>query len=325
MNDQFLLALVAALVLFALVGGGFLAASALSGGGRKQVRRRLSSLVQAQAAQGAGPVDFVRRRELSGLPWLHGLLEGFSGIEGLERRISRAKAPGAPGTYLLASAVLGLVLSQAAWAVSGAAVLALGAGVAGLWLPFGWLSRREKQRMEAFQRQLGEALELMGRALRAGHTFAGAMRMVADEFPDPVAGEFGQTLDEINFGLDAGRALAGLLDRVDCTDLKFFVTALNIQRETGGNLAEIVTGIAALIRERYKLYGRVRVLSSEGRLSAIILIALPFAVAGIIHLLNPTYMTMLASEPIGRILAWGALGLMGLGAVVIRRMVHIKV
>ncbi len=323
MDASLMFPLLIGLVCFALLAGGLGLASVLSDSGRKLARRRLAALVIAGNA--AATVDLVRRRERSRLPWFDRLLADQAWIAGLERRIRRADAPGAPGAYVLASALAGVVLFQTAYVLADSLLVGLGAGALGLWLPFLWLKRKETARMETFQRQLGEVLELIGRALRAGHTFGGAMRMVADEFPDPAAAEFGQTLDEINFGMDVDRALAGLLDRVECTDLKFFVTALNIQRESGGNLAEIVSNIADLIRERYKLYGQVKVLSSEGRLSAIILIALPFVVGGIINMLNPGYMTMLVQEPIGRMLAWGALGLMALGAFIIRRMVNIQV
>jgi tight adherence protein B len=151
------------------------------------------------------------------------------------------------------------------------------------------------------------------------------MRMVADEFPDPIGPEFGITLDEINFGVDTGKALESMLSRVDCPDLRFFVVSVNIQRETGGNLSEIVGNTASLIRERFKLLGRVRILSAEGRLSAMVLLAMPFAIAFVIYLINPDYMSLLFTEPLGRMLIAANLVLMAIGTLCIRKMVNFRI
>ncbi len=179
--------------------------------------------------------------------------------------------------------------------------------------------------MEKFERQLPEALDLMARALKAGHAFTGALKMVADEMDDPIGTEFDKTLGEINFGIDVSQALINLSQRVDCPDLRFFVIAIIIQRETGGNLAEILGNIAYLIRERFKLHGRVRVLAAEGKLSAIILVALPFLVALALTFLNPDYLEVLVTDPIGRFMSCFALVMMAFGIVVMKKMVAIKV
>ena len=136
--------------------------------------------------------------------------------------------------------------------------------------------------MEKFERQLPEALELVSRSLKAGHAFTGGLKMVAEEFGDPVGVEFGRTLDEINFGVGVPEALTNLTQRIECEDLKFFAVSVIIQRETGGNLAEILESLGRLIRERFKFQGRVRVLSGEGRISAIVLVAIPFFIAGLL-------------------------------------------
>jgi len=188
-----------------------------------------------------------------------------------------------------------------------------------------WLRRKWRKRMFKFQRGLPDALDLIARALQAGHAFSQGMRMVADEFGDPIGPEFEKTLDEINFGVAVDQALRNLTQRVSCPDLKFFVVSVNIQRETGGNLAEIVTNISGLVRERFKLKGRVKVLSAEGRLSAYVLIALPFAIAFVINLINPDYMGLLFETEQGKTLVMGALGTMFAGALVIRKLIRIKV
>ena len=147
--------------------------------------------------------------------------------------------------------------------------------------------------MQRFEEQLPDALELIARSLKAGHAFSSGMKMVTDEFDDPVGTEFAKTLNEINFGVDVTEALKNLAKRVDCPDLNFFVISVILQKETGGNLAEILENIGHLIRERFKFYGRVRTLTAEGRLSAVVLIGLPFVIAFVIFLLNPEYIKIL--------------------------------
>ncbi|MDP3426567.1 MAG: type II secretion system F family protein, partial [Humidesulfovibrio sp.] len=174
-------------------------------------------------------------------------------------------------------------------------------------------------------RQLPDALDLIARALKAGNTFAGGMRMVADEFADPIGPEFAITLDEINYGMDTEKALHNLMERVDSLDLKFFVVSVNIQRETGGNLSEIIGNTAALIRERFKIHGRIRILSAEGRISAIVLLAMPFAAAAVLYVIKPDYMEQLVTEPLGQLMVKSALASMTVGYFIIRRLVNFKV
>ncbi len=179
--------------------------------------------------------------------------------------------------------------------------------------------------MAKFQEQLPDALDLIARALKAGHAFSGGLRMVAEEFGDPVGTEFRKTLDEINFGVGVDQAMKNLARRVDCADLQFFVVSVIIQRETGGNLAEILEKIAALVRERFKLYGKVRTLAAEGKLSAIILIALPFLIAFYFFLIQPEYISLLFRDPIGIAMLAGASIMMVIGVLMMRKMIQIRV
>jgi len=179
--------------------------------------------------------------------------------------------------------------------------------------------------MKKFQAQLPEALDLMARSLRAGHAFSTGMKLAADEFDDPLGTEFNITLDEINFGLGVPEALKNLVNRVDCPDLVFFVVSVILQRETGGNLAEIMQNSAHLIRERYKFYGKVKTLSAEGKLSAVILTIMPFAVAGALYIMNKKYIMTLFTEHIGKVMCGVALVLMVIGAFVMSRIVDIEV
>ena len=161
--------------------------------------------------------------------------------------------------------------------------------------------------------------------MRAGHAFTSGMKLATEEFGDPLGPEFEETLDEINFGVSVPEALKNLAHRVDCPDLRFFVVSVILQRETGGNLAEIIEGLAQLIRERFKFRGKVRVLTAEGRLSAVVLVVIPFLLFLAISFLNPSFLTPLVSDPLGRAIIFIAIFMMIVGVFVIRRIIKVEV
>lgn len=197
--------------------------------------------------------------------------------------------------------------------------LALGA------LP-GWrLARRRDARIRLFEAQIPEALDLMGRAMRAGHAFPTAVQMVAEEMADPIGQEFRTLADETTYGVPQQEALLRLADRVPVADLGYFVVAVMIQRDSGGNLAELLDNIAGIVRARLKLLGQVRTLSAEGRLSALILIALPFVTAALINLITPQFMAILWTDPAGIRLLGFALLIMVMGVLWMRRIIRIRV
>lgn len=206
----------------------------------------------------------------------------------------------------------------------GALVAPLGALLLGC-LPYVWLCHRRRQRMKKFASQLPDALELVARALRAGHPLSVGMGVVAEEMPSPVAPEFGRVVEEQSVGVTPDDALRAMAERVPNLDLRFFVTAVLIQRQTGGDLAEILDKISYVIRERYKIYGQVQALTAEGRLSGVVLMAMPLIVFGVVYYLNPRYVEMLFEERVGRLMLGGALALQVIGAFVIRKIVDIKV
>ncbi len=262
---------------------------------------------------------------MSDVPWFNRLLMNFKVAANMRKLIMQADAKGTPGVYLLSTVFLTIALFYTVLLLTENSLGALFLGAVVGSIPILYLRRKKAKRMERFTNQLPDALDLMTRALKAGHTFNGSMKMVATEFDDPIGVEFRQTLDEMNYGKDPDLALAALLERVDCPDLKFFVVSVNIQRETGGNLAEIISNIARLVRERFELYGKVRVLAAEGKLSAMILTALPFGIAGVLYIINPEYMSLLVTEEMGRTIAMIALSTMTLGVLCIRKMIKIKV
>jgi tight adherence protein B len=192
-------------------------------------------------------------------------------------------------------------------------------------LPWFWLARKRNQRIQTFERQIPEALDLMGRALRAGHAFPTAVKMVADEMPNPIAHEFRVMFDETNFGIPANDALMRMADRVPVDDVRYFVIAVMIQRESGGNLAELLDNISAIVRGRLKLLGEVRTLSAEGKMSAWVLGSLPMVLALVVNLVNPKFMSVLWTDPMGLKLVGGALFMMFLGVLVMRNIIKIRV
>lgn len=192
-------------------------------------------------------------------------------------------------------------------------------------LPIAWLMTRRKRRLKRFAAQLPEALELVARALRAGHSLAAGFRLVATESSDPIATEFGRVFEEQNLGIPFEEALEGLTERVPNLDLKFFATAVILQRQTGGDLAEILDKIGSLIRERFKIWGQVQALTGEGRLSGVVLLALPPLLFVTVYRMNPDYLMLLFTDELGKKMLIGGIIMQLLGALVIRKIVNIRV
>ena len=291
----------------------------------KEMARRLEQLAQGKGLGADFAGDIVKKHEMSGLRWLDVFLSRQAWSQRMDRMLDQADIEAPLGLFVLLSLVFGVTGYVAASLYLGNFLVRLAIGFSLGVLPFKWIAMRKAKRMAAFETQLPEALELVGRALKAGHTFSSGMGMVVSEFSEPIRGEFQKTMDEVNFGMGVTVALDNLMERVDCPDLNFFVISVKIQNETGGNLAEIVENIAWLIRERLKLKGRIRVLSAEGRMAAWVLCLLPFFVCGAVQMLNPGYMSLLFTEPLGRFLLYLVAGLMTLGVLVIRKMVRIEV
>jgi tight adherence protein B len=192
-------------------------------------------------------------------------------------------------------------------------------------LPYVSLRRKKGNRIEKFKKQLPDALGLVARALKAGHAFTGGLSMAAEEFEEPIGPEFSEVLNEINFGVTVSDALKNLAGRIDCEELRFFIVGVILQRETGGNLAELMETLANLIRERYKFQGKVRTLTAEGRFSMLVLILLPIFLFVFLYLRNPNFINPLLTEPVGKLMIILAVVGMIVGAVVMRRMVDLKV
>jgi tight adherence protein B len=191
--------------------------------------------------------------------------------------------------------------------------------------PLGWLLWRRRARFKKFAKQLPDALELVGRALRSGHSLASGMSVVVQEMPAPISTEFANVYEAQNLGIPIEQAMKDMLRRMPNLDLKFFVTSVVIQRQTGGDLAEILDKISHIIRERFKILGQVQALTGEGRISGVVLMALPIALFFVVYHLNPQYVMLLFTDPLGRKMIAVAAVLQVMGAISIKKIVNIKV
>ncbi|QPF73551.1 type II secretion system F family protein [Roseateles sp. DAIF2] len=288
--------------------------------------RRIAARLAALAEDApVGIASIAREQTTERLPRLNALLARFAPGQRLRRTVGASAMNTSPAELLLLSLALGacgallpvLLAKPPAFGLALALVLAA--------LPWWRVASRASARIARIERQFPEALDLMSRAMRAGHAFPSAVKMVADEMAPPLARDFRILFDEMNYGVPANEALARFAERLPIADVSYFVVAVMIQRESGGNLAELLDKIAALVRQRLNLLGEIRTLSAEGRLSAVILTALPFGVALVVNIVNPEFMTVLWTDPLGLRMVAVALFMMAVGILWMRRIIRIRV
>ncbi|MDX9785186.1 MAG: type II secretion system F family protein [Desulfobacterales bacterium] len=270
-------------------------------------------------------VDIVKQRVLSDVPFLNRLLLAISPLRSLEKLTTQANAPYSMGFYILLSLLLGAI---AFWSVSALLhnrLLAVVTAFSLAALPYVYLIILKRKRLANFQTQLPEGVDLMARALKAGHALTSAMKLVADEFEDPLSMEFDEVLREVNFGVSMTDALRNLANRVDCPEVKYFVVAVTLQRETGGNLAELLEKLADLMRRNFEFKGKVRTLTAESKFSAVILSVLPFLLALFFHVRSPEYLGFLLEHPIGRVMIGVCGGLLLIGIILVNKLAAIEV
>jgi len=251
-------------------------------------------------------------------------LDKFRLTNHLRTLMVRANLTWKMSTFLIVSALLGLVglvVGMGKWGALGGLI---GGGL-GLYIPYKLLVRRGNKRLKKFEQQLPDALDLLARGLKAGHAFPAGLQQVAKEMPDPLGTEFAIVYTEFSHGMDMSSALLGICKRIDLRDLNFFTTAVLIQRETGGNLTDILEKISVLIRERFQLRNQVQALTAEGRLSGLILILLPPVLVVLLMFVNPGYESVLFTHPLGKLMTGVAVTMQLLGMLLIRKIVNIKV
>jgi len=292
---------------------------------RRGTDRAIERLQKWSAPEVAAQLNIVRKESLSDIPWLNDALLTMRRFQPLRVLHRQADCRVPLGIFALGMPLLGLTALLLALSMHQPMVLAFLVAVVLGSLPVGYLYWLKSQRMATFERQLPEALELVSRALKAGHAFSVGMKLVGEEAADPIGIEFRRVCDEISMGVALPHALKNMTDRLDCLDLRFFVTSVLVQRETGGNLAEIIDSLAGMIRKRFELQLKVNALSAEGRFSGILLFGLPIVVGFLLHMTNPEYMGVLFTDPIGQNLVMVGSFLMVTGAIIMKRMVAIKV
>lgn len=310
-----------AVVLF--LEGGYLWWASTHSAEVKRLNRRLEEV--STGAQGGRAASLYKEQNATGSAAGDRLLSAVTHLDGVNRMIVQSRLSLTLIQFLgwtVALGALGFALPVLLHRPMFVGLIAAGVLAA---LPTFYVLRARTQHMQHFERQLPEALDLMGRAMRAGHAFPTAIKMVAEEMKDPIGGEYRILFDEMNYGVPQQTALLNLASRTASTDLSYFVIAVLIQRESGGNLAELLDNISAIIRARLKLYGEIRTLSAEGRLSAWILGSLPFATAAMINIVNPDFMKVLWEDPAGINFIYGALCLMVVGVLWMRRIIRIRV
>lgn len=317
-----------AVLLFAacilMVEGAWLWWSGTHGSAARRINRRLR-LMAARGEAGGERISILKQRRYARAPGLERLLRRVPQAAKLDHLLlqsglswSVAQFIGVTGALLLAALLL-----LAAWSMPlPGALLLLSCAVSGPCLS---VLRARAARLKKIEAQLPEAADFLARALRAGHSFSNVLQMVGDELNEPISGEFKMAHEEINYGMPMNEALQNLAARIPLTDLRYLVIAVLVQRESGGNLAEVLVSIARIIRARLKLLGQVRVLSAEGRMSAWVLGLMPVVMIGVMALVNPQYIRLLWTDPSGIKLLWYAAGMVALGVVWMRNVIRIRI
>jgi tight adherence protein B len=323
---DFLYYLFVVLAFFAVVlflEGIFLTWNTYKGPEKTRIAKRLQA-ISAGGSSGEG-ATLAKQRLLAQTPGLQNLLLSMPRVHLLDRlllqsglNLSVAAFLGISAAFVLLGALMAMFLGLPIFLLI---IVAIAAGM----LPLAFIFNAKNKRMRVIENQLPDALDLMGRAMRAGHAFPSALRMVGNEMPEPIASEFRIVFEEINYGISTQEALTNLSSRVPSTDLSYFVIAVLIQHETGGNLSELLGNISTIIRERLKLMGTIRVLSAEGKLSAWILTLLPFVLAFTLQIANPGFLSVLWTDPMGFKMTITALCMMALGIFAMSRIIKIRV
>ena len=316
-----------ALLVFLVVSLGAFAVLSLLDQRKSQARvlRDRLSATQKPAESVQADVALLRDEMMSRIPAFDTLLRRSERVTVLQEMLSQGDVNVRAGNFLI-FCLLTAVLFGFVFMVAGGSVLFGWAGlVLGFFIPYAYASHRRAKRFQRFEEKFPEAIDTLARAVRAGHAFTTALEMIANEISEPVAGEFRQLFEEQKFGLPVRDALLNLAARIPLVDVKFFVTAVMLQRETGGNLAEILDNLSYVIRERFKILRQVRVHTAQGRLTMVLLMALPPTIVVAMLTLNPGFIRPLFTDPLGHVLIVAGIVLQTIGYFFIRRIIRIQV
>jgi tight adherence protein B len=291
------------------------------------LRERLASVQKAAERQPSEELALLRDELLSEIPAFDSLLRRSARVSRLQDFLSQAGMTVRTGNFLmlcgLSAAICGILI--ASLSMSSSPVLPWFGVILGAFLPYSYASYRRTRRFRRFEELFPEAIDTLARAVRAGHAFTTAVELISNEVGEPVATEFRKLFEEQKFGMPVRDALMNLAERMPLVDVKFFITAVMLQRETGGNLAEILDNLSYVIRERFKILRQVRVYTAQGRLTMLLLMGLPPLIVAIMLALNPLFIRPLFADPIGHILIVTGITLQTFGYFVIRKIIRIQV
>ena len=308
-----------------LVLGAYLLATHGTDKKRARLQKRLSEALLHSAHTEDVDVVLARSELMSEIPWVNRTMISLQAALHLKRMLDQADLHITPSRLIMFSVMAGLLGGLAASVLTIFIPIMILAGLVCAAIPFGHVWWKRKKRFDAFLEQLPDALDLISRALSAGHAFSEALHMVSIEMPHPIAAEFRKAYEEQNLGLSVKLALENLTQRMPILDLKMCVTAILIQRETGGNLAEILEKVAYTIRERFRILGDLKTLTTSSRMSAWLLCGLPIFVAVAVTVMNPEYMSVLWKDPRGHYLIAAALTMQITGMLIVRKILKIKI
>jgi tight adherence protein B len=292
---------------------------------RKKMRARLAAIEQASFDSQSEELGLLREDVLSQIPAINRFLLQIPFVTKIQVFLQQAAMETTAGMLLLISISSMLVVFLIGFLFNLPNVLLVVAVTAVGAIPFGVVLFKRERRFSKFEETFPDAIDLLARAVRAGHAFTTGLELIAREMPEPIASEFKITYEQQNFGMPMRDALHNLSIRVPLPDVNFFISALQIQRESGGNLAEILDNLSYVIRERFKIYRQVKVFTAQGRMTLYILTALAPATVLLMYLVNPDYISLLFTDPLGRTFLGVAIALELIGFFVIRKIIKIKV
>ena len=308
-----------------LVFGAYLLATHGTDAKRARLQKRLAEALLHSAHTEDIEVVLARNELMSEIPWVNRWLVRLQAATQLKRMLDQADLHITPSRLVMFSVMAGILAALAVSVLNSWILLVIAAGLIAASLPFVHVWWKRKKRFAAFLEHLPDALDLMSRGLTAGHAFSESLQMVSSEMPEPIAGEFRKTYEEQNLGLSLKLALENLTQRIPLLDLRMCVTAVLIQRETGGNLAELLEKVAYTIRERFRIMGDLKTLTTSSRMSAWLLCGLPIFVAIAVTVLNPEYMSVLWKDPRGHWLIATAMLMQVTGMLIVRKILNIKI
>jgi tight adherence protein B len=321
-------ALLIALLVFIVVALATFVAASLLDQRRAQarlIRDRLATVQKAPEREPDEELALLRDEQLSKIPALDTLLRRSARVSAMQDSLLQAGMKFRAGNFLVMCLICGGLAGSATLLWSRNPAIAWAALVIGAFLPYAFVSYRRQKRFEKIEELFPEAIDTLARAVRAGHAFTTALEMISNEVSEPLASEFRKLFEEQKFGMPVRDALMNLTERVPLVDVKFFVTAVMLQRETGGNLAEILDNLSYVIRERFKIQRQVRVHTAQGRLTMLLLMAMPPAVVAILLVFSPDFVRPLFYDPIGHTLLVVSVSLQTIGYFVIRKIIKIQV